>query len=78
MSIREGMWFVWDGPEKLKTKLQDGRKQGHLKDLWVLLIRRWAYGRCSRIALGVILRFRESSTGAKHLHWGPLRIPECM
>jgi hypothetical protein len=45
-------------PETLRQQLQDGRKMGHPKDL-LAANQQVDYGRCSRITLGVTLRFCE-------------------
>ncbi len=50
---------VWIGrPETLRQQLQDGREMGHHKDL-LAANQQVDYGRCSRITLGVTLRFCE-------------------
>src|SRR4051812_37667396 len=55
--IGDGMRFVCMAVLKNSGKqLQDGRNRVHLKDLWVSLTSRWAYGRCSWMAIGVTLR----------------------
>jgi hypothetical protein len=51
-AIREGISFVDGHSETLRQQLQDGRKQGHYKNL-LAANQQVDYGRCSRIALGV-------------------------
>ncbi len=57
MFIREGMSFV-AGPYDTQEHLQDGRKSGHPKDL-LAANHQVDYGTCSRMNIGVTLRFRE-------------------
>jgi len=64
--------------EALRSQLQNGRKGAHLKDLLVCSPADGLTGDARRERLEFNLRLCESSTGAKHLHWGPPRTPECM
>ena len=56
-------------PEKLRSQqLQNGRKQGHLKDLSVYADWQVGFREMLVDGLGVTLRIQRMSTGAKHLH----------
>ena len=72
-ALREGMSFVDGRPGTLREQLQDGRKQGHYKNL-LAANQQADYGRCSRRS-GNVAQDRLASNTITHLAGTASAIP---